>query len=116
MTGELSRPEHASGRKAATRGSTTLRGDDGTTGVRIFAGCRPRTWGARLPRAFKSCPACRGQRRGPSWASTEHEEDSAMGDTMEMAAKFEEVMKAGDFGRLAELVQQYATDDFVEEW
>jgi hypothetical protein len=39
-----------------------------------------------------------------------------MGDTREMAAKFEEVLKAGDFGRLAELVQEYAADDFVEEW
>jgi hypothetical protein len=33
-----------------------------------------------------------------------------------MAAKFEEVLKAGDFGRLAGLVQEYAADDFVEEW
>ena len=39
-----------------------------------------------------------------------------MGDTREMAAKFEEVLKAGDFGRLAALVQEYAADDFVEEW
>jgi SnoaL-like domain len=39
-----------------------------------------------------------------------------MGDSMEMAAKFEEVLKTGDFGRLTELIQQYATDDFVEEW
>lgn len=39
-----------------------------------------------------------------------------MGDTREMAAKFEEVLKAGDFGRLAGLVQEYAADDFVEEW
>jgi hypothetical protein len=39
-----------------------------------------------------------------------------MGDTREMAAKFEEVLKAGDFGRLNALVQEYATDDFVEEW
>jgi hypothetical protein len=39
-----------------------------------------------------------------------------MGDVREMAAKFEEVLKAGDFGGLSELTQQYATDDFVEEW
>jgi hypothetical protein len=39
-----------------------------------------------------------------------------MGDTREMAAKFEEVLKAGDFGRLAGLVREYAADDFVEEW
>jgi hypothetical protein len=39
-----------------------------------------------------------------------------MGDNREMAAKFEEVLKTGDFGRLAGLVKDYATDDFVEEW
>ncbi len=39
-----------------------------------------------------------------------------MGDHMAMAAKFEEVLKSGDFGRMGELVQEYATDDFVEEW
>lgn len=39
-----------------------------------------------------------------------------MGDNMAMAAKFEEVLRAGDFPRLGELVQEFATDDFVEEW
>lgn len=39
-----------------------------------------------------------------------------MADTMEMAAKFEEVLKAGDFAGVAALAQEYATDDFVEEW
>ena len=39
-----------------------------------------------------------------------------MGDNMEMAAKFEEVLKTGDFGRLTELTQEYATDDFTQEW
>jgi hypothetical protein len=39
-----------------------------------------------------------------------------MGDNMEMAAKFEEVLKTGDFGRLTELVQEYATEDFAQEW
>ncbi len=39
-----------------------------------------------------------------------------MGDDMAMAAAFEEVLKSGDFGRLAQLIQEYATDDFVEEW
>jgi hypothetical protein len=34
----------------------------------------------------------------------------------EMAARFEEVLKSGDFGGMSELTQQYATDDFVEEW
>jgi hypothetical protein len=39
-----------------------------------------------------------------------------MGDTREMAAAFEAVLKTGDFARLSALVQEYATDDFVEEW
>jgi hypothetical protein len=44
------------------------------------------------------------------------EEGATMGDNMEMAAKFEEVLKTGDFGRLTELVQEYATEDFAQEW
>ena len=39
-----------------------------------------------------------------------------MGDTREMAAKFEAVLKAGDFGGMAPLINEYGTDDFVEEW
>jgi len=39
-----------------------------------------------------------------------------MSDNMEMAAKFEEVLKSGDFGQITALVGQYATDDFVQEW
>jgi hypothetical protein len=39
-----------------------------------------------------------------------------MGDPMEMAAKFEAVLKAGDFGAMTGLIQEYATDDFVQEW
>ena len=39
-----------------------------------------------------------------------------MGDTRELAAAFEEVLKSGDFGRLNALTQEYATDDFVQEW
>jgi len=39
-----------------------------------------------------------------------------MGDTREMQAKFEEVLKSGDFGKMGALIQEYATDDFVEEW
>ena len=38
-----------------------------------------------------------------------------MGDTNAMAAAFEEALKSGDFNRLGETLQQYATDDFVEE-
>ena len=39
-----------------------------------------------------------------------------MGDPREMAAEYDAVLKTGDFGKLAELTQKYATDDFVEEW
>jgi hypothetical protein len=39
-----------------------------------------------------------------------------MGESMAMAAAFEEVLKTGDFGRMTELIQEYATEDFVEEW
>jgi hypothetical protein len=39
-----------------------------------------------------------------------------MGDAREMAAAFEAVLKTGDFGKLGALIQEYATDDFVEEW
>ncbi len=39
-----------------------------------------------------------------------------MADSSAMAARFEEVLKANDFGRMSELIQQFATDDFVEEW
>ncbi|MEX1169536.1 MAG: nuclear transport factor 2 family protein [Chloroflexota bacterium] len=39
-----------------------------------------------------------------------------MSDIREMAAKYEEVLKSGDIAKLGELTQEYATDDFVEEW
>jgi hypothetical protein len=39
-----------------------------------------------------------------------------MGDNRELAATFEEVLRSNDFGRMAGLIQEYATDDFVEEW
>lgn len=39
-----------------------------------------------------------------------------MGDNIAMAARFAEVLKSGDFGRLAGLLQEFATDDFVQEW
>jgi hypothetical protein len=39
-----------------------------------------------------------------------------MGDNSAMAAKFEEVLKSEDFPRLGALIQEFATDDFVEEW
>jgi SnoaL-like domain len=39
-----------------------------------------------------------------------------MGDMSQMAAKFEEVLKTGDFAAMTKLIKDYATDDFVEEW
>lgn len=39
-----------------------------------------------------------------------------MGDNQALAARFEEVLKSGDFGALADLAKEYATDDFVQEW
>jgi hypothetical protein len=39
-----------------------------------------------------------------------------MGNVMEMAAKFEEAAKSGDFSKVGDLIREYATDDFVEEW
>jgi SnoaL-like domain len=39
-----------------------------------------------------------------------------MADTRAMAAAYEEALKAGDFGRMNELAQEYAADDFVQEW
>jgi ketosteroid isomerase-like protein len=39
-----------------------------------------------------------------------------MGDNMELAAKFEEVLASGDFAKIGELLREYATDDFVQEW
>jgi hypothetical protein len=39
-----------------------------------------------------------------------------MGDVMEMAAQVEAILKAGDFAKMSELIKEYATDDFVEEW
>ena len=39
-----------------------------------------------------------------------------MADMREIAAKFEEVLKSGDFGAMTKLTQEYSTDDFVQEW
>jgi hypothetical protein len=39
-----------------------------------------------------------------------------MGDTTAMAAAFETALRSGDFGQVQALVQDFATDDFVEEW
>lgn len=39
-----------------------------------------------------------------------------MGDNMELATKFEEVLATGDFAKMGELLRENATDDFVQEW
>jgi hypothetical protein len=39
-----------------------------------------------------------------------------MGDLVQMAAKIEEALKSGDFAKMTELIKDYGTDDFVEEW
>ena len=39
-----------------------------------------------------------------------------MGDNKPMQARFEEVLKRDDFGGMADLIKEFATDDFVEEW
>jgi hypothetical protein len=39
-----------------------------------------------------------------------------VGDNRELAAKVDEAMRAGDFRVMTELVKEYGTDDFVEEW
>jgi hypothetical protein len=39
-----------------------------------------------------------------------------MGDTAQLAAAVEEVLKSGDFSQMGKLIQEYGTDDFVEEW
>jgi hypothetical protein len=44
------------------------------------------------------------------------EDVRAMGDMNEMAAKFEDALKSGDFGKIGELAREYATDDFVDEY
>ena len=38
-----------------------------------------------------------------------------MGDTSAMAAEFEQALRSGDFGKMSELTQKYATDDFTQE-
>src|SRR5512138_3517713 len=40
----------------------------------------------------------------------------AMADTTAMQQAFEEALRSGDFGRVTDLIREYATDDFVQEW
>jgi SnoaL-like protein len=39
-----------------------------------------------------------------------------MTDTREMVAAFENALQSGDFGEVQKLTQEYATDDFTQEW
>ena len=39
-----------------------------------------------------------------------------MTDTMEIAAAFERALQSGDFGEMQKVAQEYAADDFVQEW
>lgn len=39
-----------------------------------------------------------------------------MADNMALAAEFERVLRTGDMGELTRLTQEWATDDFVQEW
>jgi hypothetical protein len=39
-----------------------------------------------------------------------------MADTGEMQRRFEEVLRSGDFAKVAELTMEYGTDDFVQDW
>jgi hypothetical protein len=39
-----------------------------------------------------------------------------MGDRQEMMRAFEAAATSGDFGAVTQLIQDYVTDDFVEEW
>jgi SnoaL-like domain len=39
-----------------------------------------------------------------------------MADNTQIAAEFEQALKAGDMGAMTQLTQKWATDDFVEEW
>ena len=39
-----------------------------------------------------------------------------MGDNMALAAAFEKVLQTGSFADLTKLIQDWATEDFVQEW
>jgi SnoaL-like protein len=41
---------------------------------------------------------------------------TATGDMTDMAAKFEAVLRANDLARLGQLIKEYGTDDFVDEY
>ena len=39
-----------------------------------------------------------------------------MGNNGALAAAFEDVLQTGDFSKIGALIQEHATDDFVQEW
>ncbi|HEU4572765.1 MAG TPA: nuclear transport factor 2 family protein [Candidatus Limnocylindrales bacterium] len=39
-----------------------------------------------------------------------------MGDERDMAVRLEEAFRRGDYAGLPDLIDEFATDDFVEEW
>jgi hypothetical protein len=39
-----------------------------------------------------------------------------MGDRAELMGRVESAMRSGDFGQVSALIQETATDDFVQEW
>lgn len=39
-----------------------------------------------------------------------------MADNMALAAEFERVLRTGDMAALSKLTQDWATDDFIQEW
>jgi hypothetical protein len=44
------------------------------------------------------------------------QEGNPMGDNSALAAKFEEVLRTNDFGKMTEVTKEYATDDFHTDW
>ena len=39
-----------------------------------------------------------------------------MGDNSALAAKFEEVLRENDFGKMIEVTKEHSTDDFYTDW
>jgi hypothetical protein len=45
-----------------------------------------------------------------------HRRAYVMGDNSALAAKFEEVLRTNDFGKMIEVTKEYSTDDFHTDW
>src|SRR5262245_28986005 len=64
---------------------------------------------------FGGQPPCGRHCAGPRFAvHTEDAKGTTMGDRQAMMEAFEAAATSGDFGAVTGLVQNYATDDFVE--